>query len=87
MNFDMEKINSNFILYAVVFAACALLWGFFGILTALFCFGMFHLLMWLNVTITALCNSLIGKPVNGGDALYRILCLMISSLCFAIVLI
>lgn len=83
----MEKINSNFILYSVIFAACALLWGFLGISSALLCFGLFHLFMWLNITVSALCNSLIGKSVNGGDSFYRILCLIIASICFAIVLV
>lgn len=83
----MDKINSNFILYSVIFAACAILWGFFGVNSALICFGLFHLFMWLNVTVSALCNALIGKVVNGGDSFYRILCLIISSVCFGIVLI
>jgi hypothetical protein len=81
----MEKNNSNLIIYSVVFAACALLWGFFGINGSLVCFGLFHLFMWLNVTVTALCNALVGKTVNGGDSFYRILCIMISSICFGIV--
>ena len=81
----MEKINSNFIIYSVVFAACALLWGFFGFSSALLCFGLFHFFMWLNVTVTALCNALNGKQVNGGDSFYRILCLIIASVCFGVV--
>lgn len=83
----MEKTNSNLILYAIVFAAFALIWGFFGILNALLCFGMFHLLMWLNIVISALCNALIGNPVNGGDNLYRFICILIAAICFSIVLI
>lgn len=82
----MEKNNSNLVIYCVVLTACALLWGFFGIMASLLCFGLFHLFMWLNITVTALCNSLIGKAVNGGDSFYRILCLIISSVCFGIVL-
>ena len=83
----MEKINSNYIIYAVVFAAFALIWGFLGILNALLFFGAFHLLMWLNIVISALCNALIGKPVNGGDSLYRFICILIAAICFGIVLI
>ncbi len=83
----MEKINSNYIIYAVVFAAFAIIWGFFGIMSAVLCFGLFHLFMWLNITTTALCNALIGKPVNGGDSVYRLLCILIAAICFGIVLI
>ena len=83
----MNKNNSNLILYAIVFAAFALIWGFLGILNALLCLGMFHLLMWLNIMITALCNALIGNPVNGGDSLYRFICILIAAICFGIVLI
>lgn len=83
----MKQINSNFIIYAVVFAACAILWGFLGIMSAVLCFGLFHFFMWLNVTVTALANAMVGKAVNGGDSFYRILCLIISAICFAIVLV
>jgi hypothetical protein len=30
---------------------------------------------------------LIGKPVNGGDSLYRFICILIAAICFGIVLI
>lgn len=82
----MVKVNSNLLLYVFVVTACVLLWVFAGFSSALLCFGSFHLLMWMNVTVTALCNSLLGKPINGGDTLYRILCVIIASVCFAIVL-
>lgn len=82
----MVKNNSNLLLYVFVVTACVLLWVFAGFSSALLCFGLFHLLMWINVTVTALCNSLLGKPINGGDTLYRILCVFIASVCFAIVL-
>ena len=83
----MDKINSNFIIYSVVFAACAILWGFIGITSAVLCLGLFHFFMWLNVTVTALSNAMVGKAVNGGDSFYRLLCLIIASICFAIVLV
>ena len=82
-----KKRKKLFVIIAIVFAAFALIWGFFGILNALFCLGMFHLLMWLNIMISALCNALIGNPVKGGDNLYRFICILIAAICFGIVLI
>lgn len=81
----MNKLiqNSNKILYGILITICIILGLIFNYKVGIIMFGVFHLLMWLNVTITSLCNALVNKEITYNDSLYRIICIIICSVCFA----
>ena len=79
--------NSTLVLYGLLIGACALLWGLIGWKVSLLCFGLFHLCMWVNVTMTTLSNALVGRTVSENDAWYRILCIILGCVCVAMVII
>ena len=81
----MKKI-SNLKIYSVLVAISVLLGVILGYKVAFGFFGIFHLLMWVNVSITDICNAITVKETRSDTTLYKIMCILISSICLPIFL-
>ena len=80
---NMKKLNNLKIYGFLIGIAIAI-----GLLVNIKCgvifLGLFHLLLWINICVTNICNAIVAKENSGNDTFYKILCILIFSICFAI---
>lgn len=82
----MTKL-SNFKIYLILIAVAVILGFIASYKVALGFFGLFHLLMWINISIVDLCSAIITKEANNGSNLYKLICILISAICIPLFLI
>lgn len=81
----MEKLN-NLKIYGILIGIAVALGFIVSVKCGVIFFGLFHLLLWVNISVANICNSIIAKENSANDNLYKILCILIASICFAIFL-
>ena len=79
--------HGNLIMYGFVALAAVILALVGNWKVGILFFGLFHLFMWINVTVTGLCNALVARVEQTNNSFYRLLCIIIAALCFALIMI
>ena len=78
---------SNALIYGLLFVVAVAVAIIFGTSSGFLFFGLFHLLMWANMSVNNLCNAILfrGSPNEfvSVDGTYRLLCLTVAALCLA----
>lgn len=80
------KNLTNIKIYGILVVIAVVLGFTASVKCSVIFFGLFHLLLWANISVANICNSIIAKENSANDNLYKILCILIASICFAIFL-
>ncbi len=80
------KNLSNKVIYLILVAIAVVLGIIFGYKASFLFFGVFHLLLWANIWLTDICTAIVNRTVSNDNKLYKLLCLLIFSICAAIFL-
>lgn len=91
MKIDIKELKySNKFIYGILVAAAVAVALFYGTAAGFMFFGLFHLLMWLNMCVNNLCNAILFRGSPGefvsADGAYRLLCILVASVCLAVAL-
>ena len=83
-----EKMYSNKFIYGVLFAVAVVVALCCGVSAGFLFFGLFHLLMWANLTFNNVCNALLWRESPRDfvsvDGAYRLLCIAVAAVCLAV---
>lgn len=78
---------SNKTIYGVLVAVAVVVGLWCGKSAGFFFFGIFHLLMWLNLSFNNLCNAYLWRDTPDKfvsvDGPYRLLCIFVAAVCLA----
>jgi len=91
MKIDIKELRySNKFIYGILAATAVVVALFCGTAAGFMFFGLFHLLMWLNMSVNNLCNAILfrGSPSEfvSADGAYRLLCIAVAAICLAVAL-
>ena len=91
MKIDIKELKySNKFIYGILTAVAVAVALFCGTAAGFMFFGLFHLLMWLNMSVNNLCNAILfrGSPSEfvSADGAYRLLCITVAAICLAVAL-
>lgn len=85
-----EKMYSNKFIYGALFVVAVVIGLCCGVAAGFLFFGLFHLFMWVNLSVNNFCNALLYRDDPNGfksvDGTYRLLCIAVAAVCLAVAL-